>query len=498
MRKLFTLAITLVMALSAFAQTAQLAVSESPEFKDKEKAGGVLAIYTNKESITALIRESKRHILFDVFDSSLNKTHSSLIETDKREFFKDYVTYGDEIKVFTLYSPSKKERVINCHTFNVKTKKHSKTQLLSKTITKRFPIFSGGRKRETSFAISPNGQYIAMATDDIKKNSNAYSIHVFDTDDLSLVYSKSYKDEENKYFEFNDLAINNDAITYSLGKLYKTSDYDKVNGKANYDFIIYKIIEDNVQATDIILKGEQFIRSLSISQNDTNLQLTGFYSERNSSRIKGGCTFTVNSESLSIEKSNHFELPKQVYYDLYSESAAKRKKTKGKELSNFYTDYIIEDEGGNTYLVAEEFYITTNYVPNGMGGGYMQTIPHYDDILIMKINKAGNLDWGRSIFKRSGAPSYNVFLKDDKLHVLLNSGKNLIEKEDGRTKVSKGWFESTSLYDIVFDKYGDSSYNKVQDNKGNTHYIPYFGTFNNGTFIMTSAGRKKKQFMILK
>ena len=148
--------------------------------------------------------------------------------------------------------------------------------------------------------------------------------------------------------------------------------------------------------------------------------------------------------------------------------------------------------------MAEEFYITTNYVPNGMGGGYMQTIPHYDDILIMKINKAGNLDWGRSIFKRSGAPSYNVFLKDDKLHVLLNSGKNLIEKEDGRTKVSKGWFESTSLYDIVFDKYGDSSYNKVQDNKGNTHYIPYFGTFNNGTFIMTSAGRKKKQFMILK
>ncbi|GAB5563050.1 MAG: hypothetical protein Wins2KO_01130 [Winogradskyella sp.] len=148
-------------------------------------------------------------------------------------------------------------------------------------------------------------------------------------------------------------------------------------------------------------------------------------------------------------------------------------------------------------MLAEEFYITEVYVNNGMNGGYWQTVYHYDDILILKFNSSGQLDWGRSIFKRATAPSYNAFVKDDELHVLLNSGKNLLEKKDGRTKVSKGWFESTSLYDIVYDKFGEVTYSKIQDNKGKTFYLPYFGTFEEGKFIMMSSGRKKRQFMIL-
>jgi len=41
------------------------------------------------------------------------------------------------------------------------------------------------------------------------------------------------------------------------------------------------------------------------------------------------------------------------------------------------------------------------------------------------------------------------------------------------------------------------SYDKIQDNKGNTDYIPFFGTYRNDTFLMMSSGRTKKQFMIL-
>ena len=75
--------------------------------------------------------------------------------------------------------------------------------------------------------------------------------------------------------------------------------------------------------------------------------------------------------------------------------------------------------------------------------------------------------------------------------------KNLKEKKDGRTKVSKGWLESTALYDITYDISGKVAYNKIQDNRGNTYYSPYYGTFENDVFIMISYGLKKRQFMKL-
>ena len=109
----------------------------------------------------------------------------------------------------------------------------------------------------------------------------------------------------------------------------------------------------------------------------------------------------------------------------------------------------------------------------------------------------GELDWGRSVNKRATGPSYNAFLKNDELHIILNSGKNLLEKKDGRTKVSKGWFESSSLYDIVYSSDGKVSYDKIQNNKGKVYYTPYYGTFTDGKFITTTTRRKKKKFLKL-
>jgi hypothetical protein len=63
--------------------------------------------------------------------------------------------------------------------------------------------------------------------------------------------------------------------------------------------------------------------------------------------------------------------------------------------------------------------------------------------------------------------------------------------------VSKGWFESSALYDFTYNNSGKVTYNKIQNNKGNTYYLPYYGTFENNIFLMMSSGRKKRQFMKL-
>jgi len=473
-----------------------LAISESEEYKDEVKAKDILSIHTTQSGLTGVVREAKRDLLFDVFDANLKKTFNKVVEIDKNERFIGELFFGDEIKFFTVYAPQKTERIIYCHIFNLTNKSLEKVKLFEASVEKKQALFSGGNKRQTSFAISPNGDYFALTTDNIKKHSNSYTVRVFEASTLNERYQKTSQEYEEQYYEHNDLSIDNEANVYALGKLFLEGRSQKKKGEANYEFMLYKISEGTVEDLKIGME-EEHIQSLNISIIENELHLLGFYSEERAGRIKGGCNFTIDKAQFRITSKKFEQLPIEVFEDLYGENRAERKKDK--ELKSFYVDYVLMDDQKNTYLLAEEFYITTQYVSTGMNGGYVQTIYHYDDILVFKFNSQGELAWGRSIFKRATSPSYNAFVKNNQLHVILNSGKNLREKNDGRTKVSQGFLESSALYDIVYANDGEVSYDKIQDNSGNTDYVPFFGTYENGTFIMSSAGGgRKNQFMILK
>tara|TARA_B100000768_G_scaffold81092_1_gene76941 strand:- start:646 stop:2145 length:1500 start_codon:yes stop_codon:yes gene_type:complete len=498
MKKLFLILACCSLNSMIFAQSTKLKVSESPEFKDLEKAKTILAIYTNKENKTAVLRSSKKNFMFDVFDENLNKIHNQIIKSTKKEKYIGHVAYNDIIDFITVFSPKKKERVIYCHTLNLVSKSYKKTKLFGTTVEKNQTLFSGSNKRETNVAISPNGQYLVIATDNIKKNANAYKVHVYNTNTFELKYTKDYQKHTDKYYEPNDLAIDDQATVYVLGKLFKKGKKQKKDGEANYQFTLSKVDKTSNKDLKINLGDDLHIQSIVINNSNNDIKLLGFYSTTKVGRIKGGCSFLVNPNTMAVIKSQTTELPKQVYEDLFGYRKAIKKKKKGKELKSFYVDYVLLDSNGNTYILAEEFYITQVYVSSGMnGGGYMQTTYHYDDILIMKFDNNGKLDWSRSVFKKAQSPSYNAFIKNDELHVLLNSGKTLNEKKDGRTKVSKGWFESSALYDFTYNNSGEVTHNKIQNNKGNTYYLPYYGTFENNTFLMMSSGRKKRQFMKL-
>jgi len=473
-----------------------LKVRESVEYKDPVRVHEILSIHTTKSGRTGIIRKAKKKIQLDIFDQGLKKTFSKTVEHHKKEVFVGEIFHKNEIKFFTVFSPKKKERILYCHIFNLATKTHKKVKLFSTTVAKQKTLFYAKNKRQTSFAISPNGDYFAINTDNYKKNINSYTIRVFDSKTLKLLYKKVYQAHADRYFEPNDLLIEDDKTVYALGKSFLKGKSEKKNKKVNYQFILNKITQEKSTALKINLKNE-LIQSLVFSNVDNKLHLLGFYSEKNAGRIKGGCDLIIDTNNFSIAGKKKHELPKKVYDDLYNNKASERKKNKKKELTNFSVDYVLNDDQGNTFLIAEEFYVTYSYVSTGNFGGHTTTIYHYDDILVLKFDRNGELNWGRSIFKRSTAPSYNAFIKNGKLQVILNSGKNLTHKKDGRTKVSKGWFESSSLYNIIFSKDGKISYEKIQDNKGKTYYLPYYGTFENNTFIMPSTSKKRKRFMIL-
>ncbi|MCL7754851.1 hypothetical protein [Polaribacter sp. Z022] len=481
--------------VSLTAQNKHFNIHESEKYRDQFRSTNILNVYSTANDLNVIARKSKSYLVFETFDNSAKGKKIKTVKLNKKENFVGELFHNNMLRIFMVESPSKTVRKLHCYTYDVTSNTSEKVTLLETTVKKKSAIFSGGNKRQTNFSISPNKKFIAIATDIEKKNSNSYNIHVYNASNLSLNYTKSYYNNTEKYYTSSDMVVDNNGAVYNVGKEYFKGKRERKKAKANYSYVICKIDKDTVKMGAIQLKKEEYIKNLSMSFVNKQLRLLGYYSEDKVFGIKGVSTFMVDKTSLETINKKKQKLPLSVFEDLYGYRNAKSKKDS--ELTSFTLDYLLEDEEGNTYLVAEEFYVTQVYVSNGMNGGMYVTTYHYDDILITKLDASGNLKWGRSIFKRDTAPSYNTFINKGKLYVLLNSGKNLTAKKDGRLKVSKGWFESSALYAFVYDKDGKVTHEKIQDNKGKTKYIPYKGSYADGKFVLYNHSNNKKQLMIL-
>lgn len=496
MKRLFSfLLLIFITVFTSFSQDGHFNIVESEKYNDQYKSTTILSIHSNSNNETLVTRISNNNLIFETFDSNAKGLKVKTIDISRKE---DYVTdlfYEDKLSVFTLESPSKTKRVVYCYTYSLKNHDVQKTTLINTEVEKKGKLFSGENKRQTNFSISPNAKFLAIATDNSKKNSNSYDIHLFDAQSLQLIYTKSYYSNPDKFYTSSDMVVDNDGTIFNIGKEYESGRRERKNNKANYSYVLSKIDKENVKIGAIELNESEYIQNLNMSFHKDHLRLIGYYSQDKVFGIKGVSNFLIDKSSLSIKDRKKQELPLSVFEDLYGYRNAKDKKDD--ELTSFNLDYILEDNEGNTFLIAEEFFVTQTYVSTGMGGGYFVSTFHYDDILITKLNSEGNIVWGRSIFKRDGQPSYNAFLNNNKVHILLNSGKNLTEKSDGRLKVSKGWFESTSLYAFIYDENGEVKHEKIQDNKGNTKYIPFKGNYKDGKFLMYNHSAKEKQVMVL-
>lgn len=490
-------------------ENTSLKVRETQAYPETKSAKDIMAIHTDSDGNTITIRKGLRIVNIDVFDNNFKKTANRFIKISRKEEVIGEFYVNNTVNILTVFKPKKQTRIVNCYYFNNNKGYVEKKILFESTVEKKKNLFRAGNKRETNFAVSPNEKYFVINTDNIKKNINSYTVRVFNTETLELIYSKAYQTHEDKYFEPNDLFIDSDKNVYTLGKSFLKGKAQKKEKKANYRFVLNKINSETENTLDISLTDEH-IQSLRINEFGNKFHLIGFYSNKKSFLVKGYCDFIIDTKNeLKIIDKIKDELPQSVYDDLYGTSSDIRNNKR--ELSGYEIDHILTDSQGNSYIVSEEFYTTYRHMPMGQFGGTvgqfggtmgqfgraMRTVYHYDDIFVLKINPEGKLIWGRSIFKRANSPSYNVFLKNDELYVLLNSGKKLLKKQDGRTKVSQGFFESSALYNIIFKVNGDMVYEKIQNNKNKTNFLPFYGTYESNRFIMPNDTFNNRRFMIL-
>lgn len=499
--KFFLTLLTLTSCLTYAQRTTSLEVIETEAVIDKVRTINVLSTDVSDSNLTTTIRGDKKRFSVTVFDEKYNKVITKAVKRESKEYFKESFIKGNNLHFFSVHSPKKKIKRIYSYTFNLESNVLKKTLFIEYNLPGVNLLSGTIKKRKTFFEISKNEKFFAIAFGTHKKLSNSYTIKVFDSESLELIYEREYHEFEKRRFVPNDVIVDNKGDVYLLGKLYFSAklpfsgrDEKKLlSNDANYEFIVNKVSKSKTEHIKIGLENEH-IGSLKIVDKEKNILILGLFSEKEISKLKGSCSFILNKTPLEIISKKHKNLPKKVYEDLFREGRIKR--IKKRELPRFFIDHIVEDSKGNSYLLAEKFYVIEpnyNVAPGGMSST-RAPVYHYDDIVILKFDSSGDVIWGRSILKKATKPTYNAFIKNDNLHVLFNSSENLTKHKDGRVKASEKIFASYSLFDYEYSTDGDVQRNKVEDK---TLYNAYYGALKQNRFIMRKNGGYKN-LMILK
>jgi len=479
-------------------------VEETSSFKDIKGASPVSGMFQLDNGETVIVRSFKKEVVVSVFDEQYNFIKNFEYDIAKKESIIGTAVRGDQVHIFTSDKVDKKNLDVYSARYEPGQTSINKKKLFSQNTGKRkgaswlsaFSILNI-RKYNENFRVSPNGDYIAFALNNLSGKKFNASVRVYDRD-YNEVYNKNYIEEAENIYQFDDFVVTDNAEIIMGGKQYLKGFADKKNKKANYEYVLHKISQTGTEKNKIDL-GDHFVRQLSLSQSNDEIRILGFYSERSSYRMKGGISYTLKGANINDVKVITSVFPKQVFDDLYPKAKAERLKKKEKELRNFELDYVLTDNEGNAYLTAEQFYTTTVTTNTGNGGFTTRTVYHYDDILLVKFDTQGKIAWGRSIFKKANGPSYQPIVVDGNLHVFLNTGKNITDKSNDRKKLKKSFLEKSALYNVVYDKNGDETYELIRENKGKKEFFsPWRGSYDREVFVMPNFSKNKKRFLVLK
>lgn len=480
-------------------ENTSLKITESDVFKDQVKSDSIQSAYSLKNDGLVIVRSDEKKVFVDLFEEQFKNRSTSPIELGKDDTYLGDIFYDNKVNIISENIVKKGTRVLSCYTFDIDSKSTEKKELSRTSIDKKLSLYSN--KKGCNYAISPNSEFIGYVTYTIHKSEIYFTVGVLNTSDFTLIYEKQIKRSENKFYSIEDVQVDNNKNVFIFGKTFFDSDNPLTKNEDEQYYFLEKFTSSDYSKLEINY-GDKNVKTLKAHLSGHSYYLYGFYSDQDEIQHNGILNVSVDLNQLKITEANFQNFPDKVYNDIFG--LVKVKKENNIAISNYTIDHILPDDTGSIYLLAEENY-TGNYTGAPIqtataGGGYVGgggSGTLYGDILIIKIDKRQIISWGRGIIKSDSQPSYNAFLQNDELHVLLNSGKDLKLLKDGRTKVSKGLLESSSLYDFKFTSTGESSIIKIQDNKNNDYYSPYYGKQVNQKFIMFNDSRKKRKSLMI-
>lgn len=343
-------------------------------------------------------------------------------------------------------------------------------------------------KKRTLFNVDPDKYSISSENMKFLESKNHMIFYVkpdFDIENHRIVV---FDNDFNKIYErefkllYGDRATNLIDIKASqLGEvflLYKVT-FNKTKKKEfdNYYHELVKITKDSNLSKKLTLKNHLTTLSFEIRDNK-DIAFLGFYSEKKENKIKGFCSFILNSENLNI---NH-KTSTKFSNDFFNSTNGINKNRKLEELKLNNISFF---EDGGMRINAQELYTTQTQVAtnfNSMSGSALSfntnsEIAHYDDIISINANKNGELIWSKNINRsnRLGPTgfyfvSYGLVNNDNKNYIVINSYKNILDSNTKNQEFHENYLwpitkKNSNLYFVEFDKNGNSLCHTILKNK---------------------------------
>jgi hypothetical protein len=514
--KKIVLILALLLVGQSFAQ--QLKIKKSPVYEDNKKKSELATMIADKQGGVFAVRpyftgygSSKLGYYIEHYnrDLKLLKTYTYKL---KRNTDIAAVFVNDDKFFFVEYQKDNKAKKINViANYTAIDEMKFKQKTLFSFTTKNvnsfyYDLINNGRKNAsllTNVSFSKDNKYGLFYFDMYNRKQETHRLYVLNNE-MELVWKKQLKfPYKDRNFTIEDFQIANDGTAYILAKIHLGNVFYR-----SYHYELYKVNADGLLGTLKFDDSKYYASSLKIVKDklDDTIAIVGFYSQyyrsgtfvnatgeaqnytNGSYRIRGVCTFKVDSKKMELTKQNFQKFSNQFIQDKYGKVRKDRAgRAKAIDVSNIVFRDVFFAENGDMVVAAEEMITlvsqpTTNtnyynnYYTNQNTSQQISYSYEFGDAMIFRLDADGKLIWSRNINKNMRASSkydplasFSITASADNVYVFLTANKKLGKLSKGRKTFKDGFSGVTKynskMYAIKFDKMGKWTVKALVDNK---------------------------------
>jgi len=228
-------------------------------------------------------------------------------------------------------------------------------------------------------------------------------------------------------FRINDLAVDPAGNVYILAGEQRK---DKRKGDpASVRHVVYAFNRHTESWNTLeINESQRFISHARIAYNDSlnTMVVAGAYGLKSPESAYGIFVMHISCHDQR-ELTRHFT---PIDREFVAGIIGAQQEAGGEDLANFRVRRVIPRTDGGTVIIAERYFVTqqveTFYV-SGIPQTTTTNLYHYDDILVMSLDRFGNMEWRNAIRKRqsgmAGTALYSgvaTCINSGAVHVLYN------------------------------------------------------------------------------
>lgn len=341
-------------------------------------------------------------------------------------------------------------------------------------------------KTRSAFAISSHHK---------KRKENKHFIYVFNASLKKLMEFDFSNEIETKNYAFENMETSKDLKeVYLTAKAYfKKKRFAATERKFQYELVQVKNDGGKVQVFNDPGKFPEALNPIIVGDK---LVCVGFYANRKDNRYNGIVYFDMNRNSMEVNDKKYHPFSNQFMIDKFG-------RDENNVIKNLVFKGVEVTKDKNILFNAEEYFVTSSIQRDPTGSSVKISRYHYNDIVSVKLNAEGEMEWARNINKSevtqgdAAYTSYCSYTKgSDTFFFISTASENPQQLSDERILFKQGLGRNRNVFVIKLDAEGRMKYEKViDDHEARLPLmvsIPLIDTANDKLLFYAKRGNKKQ------